>query len=122
MTLPIPPKLPVPPVREMTNMALADLIRAGGPYRGKGVFELGDRAATDEDAASLLGELTRLPVLREDRIHALSLAWAAIISLLAAKTPHARQVAYQSFAALPESEQRDLLAYLRCTRIEDAQP
>ncbi|MEU4158353.1 hypothetical protein [Actinoplanes sp. NPDC026670] len=122
MTLPVPPKLPVPPVREMSNTALADLIRAGGPYRGKAVFELGDRAANDESAASLLGDLTRLPVLRADRIHRLSLAWAAIISLLAAKTSYARQTAYQSFAALPESEQRDLLAYLRCDRIEDAQP
>ncbi|WP_436520653.1 hypothetical protein [Actinoplanes sp. HUAS TT8] len=106
----------------MSNTALADLVRAGGPYRGKAVFELGDRASTDEGAAGLLGELTRLPILRADRVHALSLAWAAIISLLAAKTPYARQTAYQSFAALPEPEQRDLLAYLRCTRIEDAQP
>ncbi|WIM97873.1 hypothetical protein ACTOB_001429 [Actinoplanes oblitus] len=106
----------------MSNIELADLIRAGGPYRGKAVFELGDRATTDNDAASLLGELTSLPVLRDDRIHAMSLAWAAIVSLLAARTPHARQVAYRAFGALPETDQRDLLAYLRCTRIEDAQP
>ncbi|WP_221326162.1 hypothetical protein [Actinoplanes sp. L3-i22] len=106
----------------MSNMELAELIRAGGPYRGKATFELGDRAATDNEAASLLGELTNLPALREDRIHAMSLAWAAITALLAARTPHARQVAYQAFGALPEHEQRDLLAYLRCTRIEDAQP
>ncbi len=122
MTFPVPPKLPVPPIREMSNTELADLIRARDPYRGKAVFELGDRATTDNGAASLLGELSSHPVLREDRIHALSLAWAAIVSLLAAQTPYARQVAYRSFAALPELEQRDLLAYLRCTRIEDAQP
>ncbi|GIF09773.1 hypothetical protein [Actinoplanes siamensis] len=122
MTIPVPPKLPVPPVREMSATDLADLIRSGGPYRGKAVFELADRAATDDAAANLLGELTHLPMLRDDRIHAISLAWAAIVSLLAARTPHARQVAYRSFAALPGSEQEGLLAYLRCSRIEDAQP
>ncbi|NJC86191.1 hypothetical protein HC030_27145 [Planosporangium mesophilum] len=106
----------------MSNTELAELVRAGGPYRGKAVFELADRAATDDRAATVLGELTMLPVLRNDRLHLVSLAWAAIIALLAAKTPHARQVAYRSFAALAESEQRDLLDYLRCDRIEDAHP
>jgi hypothetical protein len=106
----------------MSNAELAELVRAGGPYRGKAVFALGDRAATDDDAATVLGELTGLPVLRDDRINQMSLAWAAIAALLAAETPHARQVAYRSFAALPEPDQRDLLAYLRCDRIEDAHP
>lgn len=122
MTLPVPPPRPVPPVREMTNAELAELVRAGDPYRGKAVFELGDRAATNDAAATILGELTLLPVLRDDRMHRISLAWAAIIALLAAETPHARQVAYRSFTALGESEQRDLLDYLRCDRIEDAHP
>jgi hypothetical protein len=122
MTLPVPPQRPVPPVREMTNAELADLVRAGDPYRGKAVFELGDRAATDDAAATILGELTALPVLRDDRLHRVSLAWAAIIALLAAETPHARRVAYRSFAALTGPDQRDLLDYLRCDQIENAHP
>jgi hypothetical protein len=122
MTLPVPPQRPVPPVREMTNAELADLIRADDPYRGKAVFELGDRAATDDAAATVLGELTLLPILRNDRLHHISLAWAAIVALLAAETPHARQVAYRSFAALTEPDQLALLDYLRCDRIENAHP
>ncbi|BBH66676.1 hypothetical protein ACTI_33610 [Actinoplanes sp. OR16] len=120
--MPVPPRLPAPPVGEMSNSALADLVRAGGPFRGKAVFELGDRAATDDDAATVLGELTALPVVRDDRFHLVTLAWAAIVALLTAGTPHARQVAYQAFAGLPDSEQRDLLLYLHCDRIEDARP
>ncbi|MFC7532217.1 hypothetical protein [Actinoplanes sp. GCM10030250] len=122
MSIPVPPPLPVPPVREMSNADLAALVRAGGPFRGKAVFELGDRAAADNDAATTLGDLTTLPVLREDRFHAVSLAWAAIVSLLAAETPHARQVAYRSFAALTDTEQKNLLDHLHCSRIEDAHP
>lgn len=122
MTLPVPPRRPVPPVREMSNAELAKLVRAGDAYRGKAVFELGDRAATDDQAATLLGELTMLPALREDRIHRMSLAWAAIIALLGAETPHARKVAYRSFSAMDEADRRDLLDYLGCDRIEDAHP
>ncbi|MEU8242053.1 hypothetical protein AB0C07_27690 [Actinoplanes missouriensis] len=120
--MPVPPRMPEPPVGEMSNAALADLVRSGGPFRGKAVYELGDRAATDGDAATVLGELTRLPLVREDRIHRVSLAWAAIVALLAAETPHARQVAYHAFAALPEPDQQGLLDHLRCRRIEDAHP
>ncbi|MBB2941910.1 hypothetical protein FB565_001614 [Actinoplanes lutulentus] len=120
--MPVPPRLPEPPVREMSNAELAELVRAGSPFRGKAVYALGDRAVSDDDAATVLGELTYLPVLREDRFHLVSMAGAAIVALLAAATPHARQVAYRAFAALPESEQRDLLLHLRSDRIENAHP
>ncbi|MFI7609381.1 hypothetical protein ACIBTV_30310 [Micromonospora sp. NPDC049366] len=107
----------------MANEELADLARRGGPYRGKAVFELVDRAGTDDDAAAVLGDLSRLPVLREDRaFHLVSLAWAAIVGLLAAETPHSRRVAYGAFADLPAADQANLLSYLKAERIEDAHP
>ncbi|GAA1817507.1 hypothetical protein HC028_21085 [Planosporangium flavigriseum] len=68
----------------MSNTELAEVVRAGGPNRGKAVFELGDRAAADDKAATVLGELTMLPVLRNDRLHLGSLAWAALIGRLSA--------------------------------------
>ncbi|MFI7553062.1 hypothetical protein ACIBQ2_25330 [Micromonospora sediminimaris] len=123
MTVPQPPNLTPPPVRQMGNAELAELATSGGAYRGKAVFELADRAARDDDAATRLGELSRLPALREDRVfHSVSLAWAAIIGLLATETPHARGVAYAAFEALPATDQADLLAYVKAERIEDAHP
>lgn len=123
MTAPPPPNLPVPPVRQMTNADLADLAASGGPYRGKAVFELVDRARSDDDAASRLEQLSRLTTLREDRaFHLVSLAWAAIIGLLGAETVHARASAYAAFEALGPSEQMDFLAYVQAERIEDAHP
>ncbi|MDG4781710.1 hypothetical protein O7614_18820 [Micromonospora sp. WMMD961] len=44
----------------MTNEDLTDLAASGGPYRGKAVFELVDRAHSDDDAAARLGQLSRL--------------------------------------------------------------
>lgn len=123
MTAPPPPHLPAPPVRTMRNEELADLARQGGPYRGKAVFELIDRARNDNEAATRLGELSRLPALRADRVfHMVSLAWAAIIGLLSAETPHARGIAYAAFAALDAGDQADFLAYVKAERIEDAHP
>ncbi|GAA2703589.1 hypothetical protein GCM10010429_09560 [Micromonospora olivasterospora] len=122
MTAPPPPRLPVPPVRQMSNAELANLAAQGGPYRGKAVFELVDRARVDDAAAGLLDQLSRLPALRRDRVHLVSLAWAAIIGLLAAETPEARKRAYAAFAALDPAEQADFLSYVRAERIEDAHP
>jgi hypothetical protein len=111
-------------VEKLTNRELADLVQAGNVYRGKAVFELADRAkAEDADAIKKLGELTRLPQLRNDKLfHRVSLAWAAITALLAAEHSSARSAAYAAFAELPEAEQQDFLLYLSCDRIEDAHP
>ncbi|MFF5073339.1 hypothetical protein ACFY2R_19615 [Micromonospora olivasterospora] len=106
----------------MSNAELANLAAQGGPYRGKAVFELVDRARVDDAAAGLLDQLSRLPALRRDRVHLVSLAWAAIIGLLAAETPEARKRAYAAFAALDPAEQADFLSYVRAERIEDAHP
>jgi hypothetical protein len=107
----------------MSNDELASLIAEGHLYRGKAVFELADRAKSDVDAAARLGALTRLPLLRDDRLfHHVSLAWSAIVGLLAAETPEARQIAYEAFEALDPDDQRDLLDYLKCSRIQDAHP
>lgn len=123
MTALPPPRLPAPPpVKQMSNAELADLATQGGPYRGKAVFELVDRARADDAAAGLLDQLSRLPALRQDRIHVVSLAWAAIIGLLAAETPEARKHAYAAFAALDPAEQADFLSYVGAERIEDAHP
>jgi hypothetical protein len=121
MTAPPPPHLPIPPVRQMTNDELADLAASRDPYRGRALFELVDRARTDDEAANRLDQLSRLPTLREDRVgHLVSLAWAAIIGLLAAGTSHAQARGYGAFEALDGSDQAHFLAYLRVERIEDA--
>lgn len=49
------------PADRMDLGQLDRLIRGGSPQRGKAIFELADRAARDDEAASLLGELIRLP-------------------------------------------------------------
>jgi hypothetical protein len=124
MTIPPPPPLPPePPVRDMPVAELAALVEAGDVYRAKAVFELAARAGTDTAAATALGSLTHLPLLRNDRLfHLVSLAWAAIIGLLAAETPYSRQTAYTAFADLDPSDQTALLSYLKAERIEDAHP
>jgi hypothetical protein len=72
-----------------------DLVESRNVYRAKAVFELAARAGTDEAAAVALGELSRTPVLRNDRLDGyVSLAWAAIIGLLAGETPRSREIAY----------------------------
>jgi hypothetical protein len=107
----------------MTNAQLAALVEAGDPYQGRALFELGDRIAADDDAATRVGALSRLPSVRETRLFdRVSLAWSAIISLLAAETAHSRATAYAAFAELSADEQRDMLDYLECGRIEDAHP
>ncbi|WP_232344442.1 hypothetical protein [Actinoplanes awajinensis] len=110
------------PLSGLPDEQLAELARGRGSQRAPAVLELITRAGRDE-IADLLGELSRLPLLREDRLfHLVSVAWAAIIGLLAAETPHAREVAYAAYADLPQRDQELLLIYLHAGRIEDAHP
>ena len=107
----------------MGNAELARLIEAEHPYRGKALFELSDRIAHDDDAATKVAMLSRLTSLRTARLFdRVSLAWSAIIALLAAETPHARSSAYDAFAALGVEEQRDMLDYLEVASIDEAHP
>lgn len=106
----------------MDVSALVDMVRHRHPDRGRAVFELADRAPREDESATALGEVSRLPQARGDRFHLISLAWAAIIGLLAAETAHSRQVAYDAFAALDDSDSANLLDYLKVGRIEDAHP
>ena len=77
----------------------------------------------DLDAGGHLGAISRLPSARTDRVfHGPSLAWAAIIGLLSAETGQSRAEAYAAFHDLAEDDQRRLLEYLHCRRIEDAHP
>jgi hypothetical protein len=58
--------------------------------------------------------------LREDRMfHLVSMAWVAIIGLLAIETEHSRNLADAAFRALDAKDQESLLSYLRCERIEE---
>ena len=119
----LPRRGPAPAVDRMDNAELARMIEAEHPYRGKALFELCDRVPGDADAATKVGMLSRLTSLRRARLFdRVSLAWSAIIALLAAETPHARQEAYTAFAALDEAEQQDMLDYLEVTSIEEAHP
>lgn len=107
----------------MSNEQLVALIEAEHPYRGRALFELSDRVAADDDAATKVGALSRLASVRDARLFdRVSLAWSAIIALLAAETPHARETAYRAFDALSAEEQRDMLDHLECERIVDAHP
>lgn len=101
---------------------LAALASGRGPQRAPAVLEL-IRHAADPEVAEVLGALSRLPILRDDRIfHLVSLAWVAIIGLLASETDHSREVAYAAFGGLPIDDRELLLIYLRVQRIEDAHP
>ncbi|WP_250002944.1 hypothetical protein [Actinoplanes sp. M2I2] len=124
MTIPPPPALPPePPVQNLTVGELRTLVERRDVYRAKAVFELAARARNDDVAANALGALSRLPVLRGDRLHGyVSLAWAAIIGLLAAETPQARQTAYEAFAELPPGDRDLFLTYLKADTIEEAHP
>jgi hypothetical protein len=124
MTIPPPPALPPEPaVSDMSVPELQHLIENRNVYRAKAVFELAARAGTDEAAAVALGELSRTPVLRNDRLDGyVSLAWAAIIGLLAGETPRSRQIAYDAFAALDPTDKELFLTYVKASRIEDAHP
>jgi hypothetical protein len=107
----------------MNNAELVQLIEAEHPYRGRALFELNDRIVGDDDAATKVGELSRLDSVRHTRLFdRVSLAWSAIIALLAAETPHSRQTGYAAFAALGDEERLDMLDYLEVERIEDAHP
>lgn len=107
----------------MNNAELARLIESEHPYRGKALFELSDRIAHDDDAATKVAMLSRLTSLRAARLFdRVSLAWSGIIALLAAETPHARNSAYEAFYALDLAEQKDMLDYLEVTKIEEAHP
>jgi hypothetical protein len=120
---PLPSRGPAPPVENMNNAELARLVESEHPYRGKALFELSDRIALDDDAATKVAMLTRLTSLRSARLFdRVSLAWSGIIALLAAETAHARSSAYEAFHALDPAEQRDMLDYLEVTAIEEAHP
>jgi hypothetical protein len=120
---PLPRRGPAPPVERLSNAELARMIEAEHPYRGKALFELSDRIALDDDAATKVAMLSRLTSLRTARLFdRVSLAWSAIIALLAAETPFARDSAYEAFGALDIAEQRDMLDYLEVSAIEEAHP
>jgi len=107
----------------MSNAELARMVESEHAYRGKALFELCDRVAHDDDAATKVAMLSRLTSLRTARLFdRVSLAWSAIIALLAAETPHARDSAYEAFGALEPAEQRDMLDYLDVPAIERAHP
>jgi hypothetical protein len=107
----------------MSNAELARLIESEHPYRGKALFELSDRIPHDDDAATKVAMLSRLTSLRTARVFdPVSLAWSAIIALLAGETAHARAAAYEAFGALEPDEQRKMLEYLEVETIEEARP
>jgi hypothetical protein len=119
----LPRRGPAPAVDRMDNAELARMIEAEHPYRGKALFELSDRIAHDDDAATKVAMLSRLTSLRQARLFdRVSLAWSAIIALLAAETPHARACAYEAFRALDLAERSDMLDYLEVDTIEQAHP
>jgi hypothetical protein len=119
----LPSRGPAPAVDRMSNAELARMIESEHPYRGKALFELCDRIALDDDAATKVAMLSRLTSLRQARLFdRVSLAWSGIIALLAAETAHARASAYEAFGALETAEQRDMLDYLEVASIEEAHP
>jgi hypothetical protein len=119
----LPRRGPAPPVEQMSNADLARMVESEHPYRGKALFELSDRVGHDEDAATKVAMLSRLTSLRTARLFdRVSLAWSAIIALLAAETPYARDAAYEAFGALDPHEQRDMLDYLQVASIDEAHP
>ena len=119
----LPRRGPAPAVDRMSNAELARMVESEHPYRGKALFELSDRIPHDDDAATKVAMLSRLTSLRTARLFdRVSLAWSAIIALLAAETPHARSLAYEAFAALDDAERKDMLDYLEVTAIQDAHP
>jgi hypothetical protein len=107
----------------MTNAELARLVESEHSYRGKALFELSDRIPNDDDAATKVAMLSRLTSLRTTRIFdPVSLAWSAIIALLAGDTPHSRDEAYDAFRSLDSEEQQKMLEYLEVSSIEEARP
>ncbi|MEU7906898.1 hypothetical protein [Actinoplanes sp. NPDC049118] len=100
----------------MSVPELTALARGNDPHRARALLELIRRARTDDAATDALGELSRLPSLREDRMfHLVSLAWAAIIGLLAAATERSWATAHAAFADLDPNDRVALLSYLEST-------
>ncbi len=119
----LPRRGPAPAVAQLSNAELAQLVEAEHPYRGMALFELSDRIRTDDDAGTKVALLSRLSSVRQARLFdQVSLAWSAIIALLAAETAHARSAAYAAFAALDPAEQQDMLRFLEVNTIEEAHP
>lgn len=119
----LPQRGPAPPVERMGNAELARLVESEHPYRAKALFELSDRVPHDDDAAAKVAMLSRLTSLRQTRLFdRVSLAWSAIIALLAAETPYSRECAYEAFRGLDPTEQADMLDYLETDAIEKAHP
>ncbi|MET8150457.1 hypothetical protein ACIBSW_09570 [Actinoplanes sp. NPDC049668] len=109
-------RTPAPPVHDMSVPELTALACGNHPHRGRAVLELIGRARTDDAATDALGDLSRLPSLREDRMfHLVSLAWAAIIGLLAAATERSWATAHAAFADLDFDDRLALLTYLEST-------
>lgn len=107
---------PAPPVHDMSVPELTALAGGNDPHRARAVLELIGRVRTDDDATDALGELSRLRSLRDDRIfHLVSLAWAAIIGLLAAATERSWATAHAAFADLDPDDRMALLLYLEST-------
>ncbi|MGI5221202.1 hypothetical protein [Nocardia sp. CA-290969] len=113
---------PPPDLSSMSTQALYDFSISNYVHRGRAVFELLDRAPSDDSAARLVSELAKSPLLREDRMHRASMTWAVIARLLAAETPVSRSCAYEVFGSLSPGEQDEVLSWLRASRIEDAHP
>jgi hypothetical protein len=107
---------PAPPVHDMSVPELTALAGGNDPHRARAVLELIGRVRTDDDATDALGELSRLRSLRDDRMfHLVSLAWAAIIGLLAAATERSWMTAHAAFADLDPDDRLALLLYLEST-------
>ncbi|NUO57815.1 MAG: hypothetical protein HOV78_14190 [Hamadaea sp.] len=122
MTPGTPQPGPAPETGTMTVAELDALARARGPWRGKAVFALIDRIPADSDAVESLGDLARQPIVRANRMHLVTLAWAVIQALLAAGTPRSRELAERAFAELSPAEQQDFLRYLKAPSIQAANP
>ncbi|MBF6289199.1 hypothetical protein [Nocardia cyriacigeorgica] len=112
---------PTPEFRSMSVAQLYHLVDTDHAHRGGAVLELLDRSAASDSAARAAGELGKLPLLREDRIHRVSMTWAVIAGLLAAGTPVSRACAYDVFYDLSPREQEEVLGWLKTDRIESAQ-
>jgi hypothetical protein len=119
----LPRRGPAPAVDGMTNAELARMVESEHPYRGRALFELSDRIPNDDDAATKVAMLSRLSSMRNARVFdPVSLAWSAIIALLAGGTEHSRSSAYEAFNALEPDEREKMLKYLEVDSIEEAHP
>lgn len=104
---------PVPDVAELTNEALKILVTQGQAHFGLAALELTKRAATDTEAARIVGRLASLPVVQNERFHRISMAWTIIAELLGSDTAETRAAAYEAFESLDPAEQHEVLEWLR---------